>query len=699
MTHQIARLDARAKLTGQARYAGDIEAPGTCHVAIVRSQVARGRILRIDTRDSLAMPGVVGVFTGRDIGLKLYGRRVRDVPVLAVDETRFVGERIAAVVAESRFAAQRAADRVVVDVKELPAVLDPDQALKASGPPVHETAWAYAGAVVTQADPPNMQSMVRRGRLDEVERLLAASPLFVERVYSFASGHQGYIEPQACVASIGEDGVVHVWMANKSPYRLRAQLAECLDMEPECVEIHPVVIGGDFGGKGSPMDAPLCVELARLTGRPAKLVQRYGEDLIAANPRHSGRIKVRIGCADDGVLTAFAADILFDGGAYAGFKPAPTVSLHGLTEIGSSYHVPAAAVEVRIVYTNTVPRGHMRAPGAPAAVFAFESALDELAAEGALDPIEIRRRNLLRTGQANPWGEEWIESRGEETLEAALAAYRPLQVPDGWRHGRGIGIYDRATRTGKTSLRLQPGEGGSVLAEVPMPETGTGAHTVVREGLARALRKDSGQVEIRQVSTSALPHDDGVGGSRVTGALSQAVAEAAAAFEAAGSDRPVTAVIEPSARPRVTAFCVQIAQVVVDPESGQVRVLEVLTAIDVADIVNPAAHRVQVEGGAAMGFGLACLEDLVISEGRVWAANLGEFRIPSTVDVPAWRTVLVEGGRGVGALNVKSVGELANVPTAAAIAGAIADAVGVRARDLPLTAGQVYAGLKKGGQP
>ena len=692
----IARADARQKLTGQARYAADIEPSGACHVGVVRSQVPRGRILAIDARDARAMPGVVGVFTGRDIGLKLYGRRVRDVPVLAVEQVRFVGERIAAVVAESRSAAERAASMVVVEVEELPAVLDAEPALAAASPSVHEAPWAYPGAVVSESDPPNLQSMVRRGGLAEVERRLATSPHVVDRVYSFAAGHQGYIEPQACVASVSPDGVVHVWMANKSPYRLRAQLAECLELEPERIEIHPVTIGGDFGGKGSPMDAPLCVELARLTGRPIKLVQRYGEDLVAANPRHSGRIRVRIGCGDDGRFTGFAADALFDGGAYAGFKPAPSVSLHGLADIGSSYQVPAAAVEIRIAYTNTVPRGHMRAPGAPAAVFAFESALDELAAAAALDPIAIRRRNLIRTGQANPWREEWVESRGLETLDAALVAYQPLEVPDGWRHGRGIAVYDRGTRVGRTSLRLQPGAGGSVVVEVPMPETGTGAHTVVREGLARALGKDPSLIDVRQVSTAALPHDDGVGGSRVTGALSQAVAEAAAAFERSGSDRPVTVVIEPGAGPPVTAFCVQLAQVAVDPETGQVRVLEVLTAIDVAEIVNPAAHRLQVEGGAAMGFGLACLEDLVIGEGRVWAANMGEFRIPSTVDVPVWRTVLVEGGRGVGALNVKSVGELANVPTAAAIAGAVADAVGVRARALPLTAEQVYARLREG---
>jgi len=656
----------------------------------VRSQVPRGRIVAIDSREARTAAGVTGVFTGRDIGLKLYGRRVRDAPVLAVDEVRFVGERVAAVVAESRSAAEKAAATVVVGVEELPPALEAEQALTPGSPRVHETPWTYPGAVVSEADPHNLQSRVCHGRPDEVEQRLAESRHVVDHVYRFASGHQGYIEPQTCVATVDPDGTVHVWMANKSPYRLRAQLAACLDMPPERIEIHPVAVGGDFGGKGSPMDAPLCVELARRTGRPVKLVQRYDEDLSSANPRHSGRIRVRVGCDGDGRLTALAADALFDGGAYAGFKPIPTVSLHGLADIGSSYRIPAAAVEARIAYTNTVPRGHMRAPGAPEAVFAFESALDELAGEAGIDPAEIRRRNLLRTGEANPWGETWLESRGLETLEAALMAYCPLDLEGGWRHGRGIAVYDRPTSTGKTSLRLLP-SGEGIVAEVPMPETGTGAHTVVRDGLARELAIEPGLVEVRQVSTAALPHDDGVGGSRVTAALSKAVAEAASAFIDGGSSEAVTVVVEPGDTPQVTAFCVQIAQVAVDPQSGQVRVLEILSAVDVAEVVNPHAHRLQIEGGAAMGYGLACLEDLVMRDGRVWAANLGGFRIPSTVDVPAWRTVLVEGGSGVGALGVKSVGELSNVPTAAAIASAVADAAGVRVRDLPITAEKVYA--------
>lgn len=689
----MARVDAEAKLTGRAVYAADVELPGLCHAAAVRSQVPHARILGIDAEAARAMPGVLGVFTAADVGDHVYGRRVRDIPLLAGFDARFVGERVAVVVAESRLEAERAAAQVVVEAEEDEAVTDPEQALAPGAPAVHAAAWRYPGAVVSETDPPNLQSRVQHGSVEDAEAALLDSTYTVDRTYTLASGHQGYIEPQACVASVDEDGRVHVWIANKSPYRLQGQLAEALDVDPALIEVHPVVVGGDFGGKGSPMDSPLCVELARLVGRPVRLVQRYYEDLTSANPRHAGRLRVRLGCDAEGRLTGLSADALFDGGAYAGFKPIPTVSLHGVEDIATSYRIRAAAVEARIAYTHTVPRGHMRSPGGPEAVFAFESALDELAREAGLDPVEIRRINLIRTGDPNPWGHEWVEARGLEVLDAALAGYRRLDVPPGWAHGRGFAVYDRPTLAGKASLRLVPAGDGGVVAEVALPEQGGGQHTVVIEGLARQLGLERSQIEVRQVSTAELPADDGVGGSRVTAALSIATEQAAAAFRAVDCREPVTVVADGSGQPSVTSFCVQVAQVAVDPDSGQVRVLEVLTAADVAEVVNASAHQLQLEGGAAMGYGLACLEDLVIEEGRVWAANLGEFRIPSTVDVPAWRTVLVPGAIGLGGLGVKAIGELGNVPVAAAIANAVADAVGVRVRDLPITAEKVFAGL------
>ena len=659
---------------------------------MVRSELPHARLLEVDCSAALTAPGVIAAASGRDLPRRLYGRRVRDIPVLAHEEVRFVGERVAAVVAETRQEAERAAARVRIEYEELPAVLDAESALAPGAPRVHDSPWAYPGAAVREQDGHNLQAVFQHGSEEPVLDALAAATHSVDEVYTTPTGHQGYIEPQACVAWVHQDGRVDVWMANKSPYRLREQLGVYLDLDPALITIHPVAIGGDFGGKGSPMDAPLCIELSRLARRPVKLVQRYWEDLTAANPRHSARIRVRAGCDGEGRLLALHVEALVDGGAYAGYKPRASVTLHGLEEPGGAYRVPNAFVRQRIAYTHTVPRGHMRAPGSPQATFAVESALDELAASAGLEPTTLRRLNLVGSGEPNAWGVTWEESRGRETLDAALAALTPLPAPDGWVWGRGMAVYERLAAAGRTSLRLLPQAGGRLQVEVGMPEPGPGGHAVVQQALARALNMAPVLINVVQVGTDRLPLDDGVGGSRVTGTLSFAAARAAEALAESGGQE-VSLLTEPWEMPALTSFCVQVAQVAVDPGSGQVRVLEVITAVDVAEILNPAAHRMQIEGAAAMGYGFACLEDLQVHDGRVWAANLGEFRTPSAEDVPSWCTVLVPGARGLGPLNVKSAGELANSPTAPAIANAVAAACGARVRDLPITAEKVYRAL------
>lgn len=699
VTTGAGRLDGRDKATGATRYVADLVLPGVLHVAVVRSPLPHAEIGAVDGTAAAAAPGVVGVFTAADIGSPHFGRRVMDAPVLAVDRVRYVGEPVAAVVADTRRHAERAAALVEVEYRELPVVASAAEATAAAAPDVHDAPWDYPGAVVKQGDGPNLQSVVRHGDEDATAAALASAPVVVDAVYTTPAGHQGYLEPQGCVARVGPDGLVEVWINNKSPYRLVGQLAASLGLEPDRIVVHPVPIGGDFGGKGSPMAAPLCVSLSRLTGRPCRLVLRYSEDLSSTNPRHPTTMRVRLGADRDGRLLALRFDSLADGGAYAAFKPIASVNLHGMVEAGSPYRLPHRYIESRIAYTTTVPKGHARAPGAPQATFAVESAMDELAARLGMDPVELRRRNVLVDGDPNPDGVVWAEARGRQVLDAAVTALRPRAVPAGWRHGWGISLYDRATAPGQTSLRLRddPDRPG-VVAEVPIPETGTGNHTVVREGLARLLGLDRDLVRVVHVPTSDLPGDAGVGGSRVTASLSEAVERAAAAWAARTDREPVMVTLDAGGdSTRVTSFSAQIAQVAVDPETGQVKVLEVISALDVAEVVNPAAHRMQIDGGTAMGFGFAVLEDLRIEDGQVWAGNLGDFRMPTAHDLPELTTVLVPGGKGVGALNVKQIGELTNVPTAAAIANAVAAATGARVRSVPVTAEAVLSAMEVAG--
>lgn len=693
------RIDAVAKATGTAEYTADIAVDGMAYVAVTRSPFPSAVIETIDTSAAMAMEGVLGVFRAKDLpGKNIFGRKVQDIPILASDRVRYVGERVVAVVATSREIAEAAAEVVEVKYKELPMIVDPRSALAPGAPLVHDRPWEYKGAVVRPEMGHNVQSLYSIGSRNETEAVLGTAAYVVDEVYLTPADHQGYIEPQACVASYQKDGRLTVWATNKSPYRLRDQLAEAFDLDPGLIEIMPVALGGDFGGKGSPGEAPLCTALSMLMDRPMKIVLRYNEDLIATDGRHASEIRVRLGIDSAGFLVGGIVEALMDGGAYAGFKPLPTVNLHGIIDAGLAYKIPNLFVESKIVYTNNQPKGHMRAPGSPQVIFAFESAIDELGRALGIGGTKVREINLLKTGEINPYGDIWQEHRGREVLALATAQPPTVSVPEGWLYGEGIAVYARSMPAiAKTSLRLRENKDGGVIAEVPIPENGAGGQTVIHEMLRSGLGLAPESIVVHQVSTSKLPTDAGVGGSRVSLAVSVAVADAIKAWKArpVGQDSVEVITSEGTDSPSGT-YSVQLARVAIDPATGQLKVLEIVSAVDVAEIVNQKAHQMQIDGGAVMGFGFACMEDLLEEDGRVWAQNMGEFKLPNSADIPRLTTILFKGGKGIGPGNIKSVGELTNVLTGAAIANAIADATGVRLRRLPLKAETIYWAMKEG---
>ncbi|MBV9595029.1 MAG: xanthine dehydrogenase family protein molybdopterin-binding subunit [Actinobacteria bacterium] len=688
------RLDAASKAAGESIYVADIELPNMAHAAVARSGYAHALIRSIDTSAAEQMPGVVGVFRASDLAAGLYGRAVRDIPVLAAEKVRFVGEPVVAVVAETRVQAEQAAALVEIDYEELPAATTATAAVASGAPLVHDAPWEYPGAFVKPEEGHNLQSLNTVGDKETVEAALAASAFVVDEVYRTQTQHQGYLEPHACIAS-WQEGRLHVWLASKSPYPLKGQICACLGIEPDQLVIEPITLGADFGGKGSPMDAPLCSELSRLTGRPVKLVLRYTEDLTATDSRHPSIFRVRMGADAEGHLTAVAYDVLLDGGAYGGYKPSPHVVVHGAVEPGC-YRIPNFYVECRTAYTHTVPKGHMRSPGEPQQLFATESAMDELALKVGIDPVEMRKRNILVTGDTDAGGRQWLEYRSTETLNAALAAMEDHshEVPEGWLFGRGIAAYGRTSVSfGSTTICLIPLPGERLRAEVSYVETGTGSHTMVRELIGRELDYSPDEIEVVQVSTDRLAYDFGAGGSRVTTVASYAIDAAVKAWRGRLSDEAVEVTIDESAAPPVGAFIIQIAEVAVDPVTGQLKVLEIISAVDVAEIINDKAHQMQIDGGVVMGYGYACLEDLMEDDGHVWASTLGEYKLPTSHDAPHLRTVLVPGGRGHGTANVKGIGESLTPPVAAAIANAVADATGTRVRRLPLTSEAIFDAL------
>lgn len=696
------RVDAWDKATGATRFSGDLDTPGTLHAALVRSAVPHADVLAVVGEEARQMEGVAAVVTAADLSAGLCGRRVRDMPLLTGDRVHYIGQPVAVVLAATRAQADAAALMVVVDTRDRSAVLDPVAALDPDAPHLHDAPWEYDGAVVAPGSPANLQSEVLAGDPDAVAAVLDRCVHVVTGTYRTPAGHQGYLEPQCWTATPRAGGGVTVQGTSKSPYLLRAQMAKTLDLPLDAVEVAPVPLGGDFGGKGGVVDPTLCAALALWSGRPVRLALRSSEDLSSTDARHPSVITVALGCDSGGHLLALSVDVILDGGAFAAAKPIPSVNLHGIEECALGYRLDAFAVRSRIAYTNHVPRGHMRSPGAPQAVFAVESALDELAAKAEIAPAEVRRRSLLGDGDADAYRHRWAEARGVATLDAGLAvgADAPVTatprraVPDGWHVGEGMAVYARPTfPPAATSMRLLPAHDGTLCVEVAFPETGTGSHTLVRNELAAALGIDPAAIAVRQVGTASLPYDAGVGASRVTVGLTNAVHHLAEAWAARDGDGPIEVVTEAGGEDLVISFCAQVARVAVDPDTGQVRVLEIVTAADVARVLRPRSHQLQLDGGTVMGFGFACFEDLLDTDGQVWASNLSEFRLPTAADVPPLRTVLVEGGRGVGPANVKLVAELSNVPTAAAIANAVANAAGCRIRTLPITAERVYWAL------
>ena len=313
------RVDGVAKTTGAARYAADTDLPGMLWMKALRSPYPHARIISIDTSRAQRLPGVHAVLTGADVAGVLYGRRLRDVPALAHERVRFVGERVAAVAASDAETAQRAVDLISVVYEELPAVLEPEDALAIGAPLLHPDVQTYHGLPAPLPQPTNAFVNDVWGRGDP-ERGFAEADLVIEGVYTTQRVHQAYLEPHSCVVWIDNDDRLQIWAPNKAPHRLKLNLADALGLDPERIVVRHSTIGGDFGGKGSPMDTPVCYFLAQKTGRPVKSVMTFAEEFSAANPRHPSVVRMRTGVKRDGALTAHEARFLFNSGAYGGIQ-------------------------------------------------------------------------------------------------------------------------------------------------------------------------------------------------------------------------------------------------------------------------------------------------------------------------------------------------------------------------------------------
>lgn len=725
------RVEGVDKVTGRAIYAVDFGLPGMLWAKVLRSPIAHGRIARIDAKEALSVRGVKAVLTGKDTSGIRIGKKILDSPVLAEDRVRFIGEKVAAVAAESFEAAEEALERIKVEYEEWEAVCDPMEAMKPSAPLVHPDLLTYAGLVHPLERPSNRAVRLTCGK-GNIEEGFSLAALVVENSFATPRVHQAYLEPHACAVWVAEGGGAEIWCSSKSPFGVRDQVARAMGVSPDRLIIHPLYIGGDFGGKGDSNDVALCYALSRKSGRPVKMIMDYREEFLAGNPRHPAIIQCRTGVRRNGLISAIHVRFIFDSGAYGAFRPQGF--LVGARDAIGPYRIPHVLIEEEYIYTNQVPCGYMRAPGHVQGHFAAESQMDLVAKRLGMEPAEFRKINFMRDGDEAPTGEKTGYIRAEETLNLALAeadygSPKPKDV------GRGCAVAQWMSKGGEAYAFVTVNEDGSVVLGSAVLDVGPGAYTIMRQIVSEELKVPAESIRVEMLDTTKVRRDSGVRGSSSTRVHGGAACEAAKAaakeilriaaerMEASPDElilyeggvvhgrmerrMTLAEIARANGSPIVaeghyanmdegpeTSVVAQVAEVEVDRETGAVRLRQLTTAHSVGTVLNPVTHQGQIDGGVVMGFGCGMMEEMVVENGKVATAHWGDYKVPTPSDIPVLVTAVSESAAGSGPYRSMSIGETAIMPAAAAIANAVEDAVGVRIRTLPVSAEKVLQALK-----
>lgn len=752
---RAARLDAADKVTGRARYASDVRLPGMLIGKIVRSDRPHARIVRIDPSAALALEGVAAVVSGSD-GFGRFGEVIKDQAIFATDRVRYIGEPIAAVAAESEAVADLAARLVAVEYADLPAVFDPVAALQPGAPLVHDDVAAYAGpdALIRWGNVCS-QVVLERG---DVAAAFARADHVVEGTYAAHSAHQTPMEPRAAVAEVDARGRLTIRASSQHPFGVRQQLHEVLGLPYSDIRVIAETVGGGFGSKLEASVEMYAAVLARQTGRAVRIVNTREEDFIGGNPRHPMLIHLRSAVTADGTLLGREARLILDAGAYSLASPIVTGIVAQLTP--GPYRIPHLKVEALAVYTNTMPFSAYRAPGGPQTIFAVESHTDAIARAIAMDRVELRRKNVFREGDRGHTGQALHGVGMAEALARAAEGigWGEAGAPSalGLRRGKGVSCAWWLTVAGAAGCGVQMNDDGTVVVQTGATEIGTGA---VMAGIAQIVAEEIGvtpeSVRIVWGDTDATPLDAGAQGSRTLfnmGRAAQRAARevrselldrAAEVLEAAVVDLDVhdgritvrgvpdrgiayaqlladqmwesgpvlgrgTFVAPPTPYDTETitgalfplfnapSFHCHAAEVEVDLETGMTRVVDFVVAQDVGQAINPTYVEGQMQGGAVQGIGYALTEELVIEEGRLLNPNLALYKLPTTLEAPNVRTIIVENAGEHGPYGAKGVGEPPVMVAPAAIGNAIADAIGAPIRTTPFTPERVLRVVREG---
>jgi CO/xanthine dehydrogenase Mo-binding subunit len=725
------RSEGPDKVSGRAIYATDVVLPGMLWCKVLRSPISHGRIKKIDASRASALPGVCAVAIGEDVKGLLIGRKIYDMPILADGAVRFIGEKVAAVAAESEAIAEEAVELIEVEYEEMEPLLDPLDAIKPGAVLLHPNVSGYRGLLHPIERPSNV-FVDMAWKKGDIETGFREADIIVENTFSTKPVHQAYIEPHACVVQAQAANNADIWACSKVPFALREQVARAFGKGLEHFTVHPCYIGGCFGGKGDFMDVPVCYVLSLKSGRPVKMVMDYSEEFVAGNPRHAAIVRVKTGVNKDGRLLAHQMEYLFDSGAYGAFKPQGY--LVGPKEAAGPYRIPNVSIQEKIVYTNKIPCGHMRAPGDPQAFFANESQMDMIAHRLGMDPVVFRQKNLLHDGELSPTGDVISHIKGNETLNRVVqsSGYRRFKR----KHtGRGIALAQWLPHGGECHAFVTVDGQGKVTVATAMLDQGAGTHTAMRLVAAEELKLPLAKITVATLDTSEVGSDTGIGASRGTRIFGHATRLAAveakeqllelASYKLGVARKELSLSADGAVRTAdgksmsygeiaqasgegirghgfyknfefgpEAALCAQIAEVEVDVATGQVTLKQFTTAHSTGTVLNPLMHQGQIDGGVVMGIGYALMEEVMIDGGKVITTNFGESKIPSIMDIPPLKTVIQENPVGNGPYGAMSIGEPPVIPTAPAIANAVYDAVGVRIYDLPITAEKVLNALK-----
>ena len=733
------RVDALDKVTGHATYAGDVYLPEMLMCKVLTSTRSHARIVSIDTSEAEALPGVRGVITGKDFPDVFFGSgALRDRRVMARDEVFYVGEPVAAVAADDEVTAVEALSLIKVEYEDLDTVVNPLAAILPNSTEVHPDLPEFEGYGFALGG--NNCTMLDADRGD-VDAAFAEADYIIEETYHTQPINQGFLEPMACLANIEANGRLTVWASTQGPYQVRQQLASVLEMPIGNIKIVAMEMGGGFGAKLRLALEAFPALLAMKTHRPVKLVNTREETFTLNGPRLETNVYLKTAVTNDGRITAREGRSVFDVGAYLGAGPNSGVG-HGL----GAYDIPNFRLRSYGVYTNKLYVGSYRASGVADMTFAVESHMDVIAHRLGLDPLDFRRRNALKEGDLGVSGARLPRNGLAEVMEALKEKMEQPQnggVSDsaGDRLARGVGVAVGEWRSGSgpSTASISVNEDGTVGLLTGSVDI-SGSDTSLAQIAAEALGLEMEQVIVAKRDTDLAPFTGPSGGSRIVYSQGKAVQMAAEdardkllglaadrlgvqadALECEGgavyvmdnppqsiglgqlarmslSSRggPIVGTASLSSMPYNPVFNAQGAEVLVDRETGQVRVTRFVQAQDVGLAVNPMGVEGQLEGGAVQGIGRALSEEIQIDPdtGRVRNPSLATYLMPLAIDMPEIENVLVEVPSEDGPFGLRAVAEPPGFGPPAAIANAIYDAVGVRIRTLPLSPERVLAAIQ-----